>query len=446
MRKRKAAITWLSIIVAAVIILFIFAVVPMNFGGGVKWNAFLNSIKLGIDLEGGVTALYGVADDEENRADLTSRVESTAKRLEALLFGQGYMEAKVTTEGGERIRIEVPSVENDAELFKILGEPADLRFQINGITRVWGKDVTDAFVVNQQGAYAVQLALNAKGSADFFDATSENVGGSMDIVINGRTISSPNIESAIAGGRPVITGSFTFEQADTLAKQILSGAMPIKLTLLSSGVISAELGDRALSLSLLAAGIGILLIMAYLVFYYRGMGLLTCITLIAYVGLLLSLLAILPWVQLSLPGIAGIILSIGMAFDANIIIFERIMDEYRIGKSINAAIAAGLKKTVWTILDANITSVITAIILIILGRGAIMGFGITFLVGLIISLVLSLGMLRGLFKLVLRINKTSAKFYGLRRSGDIDELPDIIDSPKAKRERKKLGEVANEIG
>jgi preprotein translocase subunit SecD len=419
---------------------FILAVVPFPVSGDRTFTGFMGAIKRGIDISGGVYAVYGVSDDETNRDNLDARLDGTASTLRGMLFDAGFMEATVVTTGNQRIRIEVPDIESPEELLRIIGDPATLEFRIAGVARVRGEDVTDAFVINNQGRPAIQIILNSRGAQAFFEATRDNVNSRMDIVViqggQERVISSPNIEAAISGGRPVITGTFTLAQADELAKQILSGALGVRLMQLEFGQISPTLGARALMLCLIAGGIGLLLVMLYMCLYYKGLGLIACLSLFLYAGALLFLLAIMPWVQLSLPGIAGIILSFGIATDANIIIFERIRDEYRVGKSINASVAAGFKKSLWTVLDAEFTTLIAALILIILGQGAVAGFGITLFIGVLVSMFCSLVFTRSVLKLALRVNKTNNKFYGLNRPQEIEELPDAPVAPKTAKVKK----------
>lgn len=426
MSKRKTIVKSV-LIFAGIIILLVLSFVPFRVPGTFyDFQSFAGSIKLGIDLKGGVYAVYDVADDETNLGNLDARLDGTVSRLLSMINGAGYMEATVSREGSTRIRIEVPDIADPTQLFGLIGEPADLQFKISGETLVWGANVTDAYAITYQGGYAIQLKLDAKGTEDFSNATSNNIGKAMDIVINDETVSSPNIEVAISNGTPVITGSYTYEQADDMAKKILSGALGVKLSLKERNIVSATLGVDALSTSLIAGGIGILLVMIYLFIFYKGLGVVADICLMLFTGLLMWLLAAFPFVQLTLPGIAGIILSIGMAVDANVIIFERIKDEYIMGKSPRAARASGYKKALWTVLDANITTAFAAIVLIILGKGSVRGFGITLLFGIILSVLIALTVSKLLTKYAIYLFGDKPRMLGLKRDTDVIEMPDEV--------------------
>lgn len=223
--------------------------------------------------------------------------------------------------------------------------------------------------------------------------------------------------------------------AKELATKIMSGTFDVELTLLSSDVISPTLGEQALKLGIIAGAIGLLLVVAFLIWRYRLFGVVAAVALGIYAVLMLFFLAVFPWVQLTLPGIAGIILSLGMAVDGNVIIYERIRDEYAAGKSILAAVNAGFKKAMVAIFDSNITTVIAAIVLIIFGTGSISGFGVTLLIGILLSMFTSLLVTRGLCKYFTAINSTNAKAYGLKRGRDyVETEPEVEEIPSEKGE------------
>lgn len=435
--KRRAIVKLVLVSVAVAIALFL-ALVPFDIPfTNYKYTSFAGGIKLGIDLKGGVYAVYDIADDEEDRTNLDSRLDGTVSRLYSVITGKGYMEATVSREGDTRIRVEVPDLKNPEELFEVIGEPAVLEFRIDGETVLTGDTIENAYAsYSNESGYVVQLIFNAKGTKQFGDITTEHVNKVMDIVVNDEVISSATISQAITNGKPVITSpDFTYETADKLANQIVSGAFDVKLQLIESSVVSPTLGANALTTSLIAGGIGLLGIIIFLCVLYKVMGAMSSISLLLFTALYLFFLWALPWVQLTLPGIAGIILSIGMAVDANIIIFERVKDEYRQGKSINASIAAGFKRALAAIIDSNVTTIIAAIVLIALGTGSVRGFGLTWLIGVVVSMFCSLVVTRGLLKTSLRINKTDARFYNLKRDDDVTELPDDNDNSKGGRPR-----------
>jgi preprotein translocase subunit SecD len=442
-KHKRRAIIKLSLFSFILAIALILSLVPFDVPWtNYKFKSFAGGIKLGIDLKGGVYAVYDIADDEPDRTNLDSRLDGTVTRLHNMITDKGYMEATVTREGETRIRVEVPDIENPKKLFEVIGEPATLEFRLNGETVLTGDTVKEAYAAyTDQDGYVVQLVFDSVGAQKFSEITSNNIGQALDIVVNDNVISSPTIQAAITNGRPVITGSFTYESADTLAKQIVAGAFDVKLQLIESSVVSPTLGANALTTSLIAGAIGIVGILAFLCVLYRTMGAMASLSLLSFMALYLFFLWALPWVQLTLPGIAGIILSLGMAVDANIIIFERIKDEYKLGKSINASVIAGFKRSLNAIIDSNVTTIIAAIVLIFIGSGSVRGFGITWLIGVIISMFCSLVITRVLLKNMLKIEKTNPAVYNLKREADVVEIPDEDDDKKARKasDKEELG-------
>lgn len=433
-KHKKRAIIKLVLVSVVVAIALFLALVPFDVPfTNYQYTSFAGGIKLGIDLKGGIYAVYDIADDEPDRTNLDSRLDGTVMRLHKMITDKGYMEATVSREGDTRIRVEVPDLKNPKDLFELIGEPAKLEFRIDNETVLTGDTVKDAYAIIYENSYAVQLIFDSVGAKRFGEITANNTGKDMDIVVNNKTISTAKIQVAISDGRPVITGSFTYEEADKLAKQIVAGALDVKLALVESSVVSPTLGANALTTSLIAGAIGLLGIIVFLCVLYRAMGAMSSISLLLFVALYMFFLFALPWVQLTLPGIAGIILSLGMAVDANIIIFERIKDEYKLGKSINASVVAGFRRSLSAIIDANVTTIIAAIILIAIGSGSVRGFGITWLIGVIISMFCSLVVTRGLLKNMLKINKINPALYNLKREDDVVEIPDDEDDKKGSR-------------
>lgn len=383
------------------------------------YNGFANSIKLGLDLKGGVLAVYQAEDDGEPNFD--SRLNATVSRLQSILTSEGYSEAVVSIQQGRNIRVEVPDVDDPEAIFELIGEPATLEFRAteDGEAVLTGEHITDVYASYQQGSegfeYGVVVNFNAEGSQLFYNLTSENVGGTIYIYSNDQIISAPTVNSAIAGGSTFISGSSTYEDAEAFALQIMSGTFSVDLTLVENSVISATLGVDALRLGLIAGIIGIILMFIYMAWRYRVMGWIANFALCFYIILFMFFLQAIPIVQLTLEGIAGIILSIGMAIDANIIIFERIKEEYAYGKRIEPSINAGFKRALPAILDSNITTILAAVILLIFGTGSIQGFAMTLLIGIVLSMFSSIVITRGLLKMYYPINSTNAKKYSLKR-------------------------------
>lgn len=430
--KKKSTIVKLVLIGVAMLIGAIFAFVPMRFGLEV-YHPFLSaeSISLGLDLQGGVYAVYQASNTDTDNFD--GKMEGTRSALENLLAQQGYTEATVVREGAERIRVEVPDVDDPSSILQIIGEPTSIRFVLDSTneTVITGEHVIEATAYyDQQSGYVVGLRLNSEGRRRFGDATSGNIGQTMSIYLGSSTtpISSPQINSAITNGQAIITGFATYAEAEERANQIMSGTFDVALELKETQTISPTLGDNAMKYGLIAGVVGFVLVIAFLCVIYRLLGVAASLALVIYLIIYLFFLAVLPWVQLTLPGIAGILLSIGMAVDANIIIFERIKDEYRGGKSIMAAYHAGFKKALFSILDSNVTTVIACVLLMLLGTGSISGFALTLLVGVLLSLFTSLVVSRALVHYFINLNSYNAKLYNLKRGKQYSELEaDVTD-------------------
>ncbi len=430
--KKKSSIIKLSIIGVALIIGLLLSFVSFRIPGtNTDFTSFAGAVKLGLDLEGGIYAVYEM-DETESRDNLSSRMEGTRTRLENMLVEKGYTEATVVLEGETRLRVEVPDVDDPSSIFELIGKPAELKFVLDetGQEVISGKNIekAQAMYSNENGGYVVSLELDAEGTEKFAEATANNSGKTMSIIstVDGEeiVISSPTINEAITNGEAIITGNFTQETAQNLADQITSGQFDVKLSLLESNTVSPTLGDKALFYGIIAGLVGLALVMIFMCIIYRGMGGVASVALLVYMVFMLFFLAVLPWVQLTLPGIAGILLSLGMAVDGNVIIFERIKEEYRGGKSILASKHAGFKKATIAIIDSNVTTIIAAIVLLIFGTGSIQGFALTLLVGILLSMFTSLLVSNKLLKYVMAINSTNPKFYNLKRDEGVVEIAD----------------------
>ena len=445
--KKKSSIIKLTLIGVALAIGIVLSVcsfrIPFSF---YNYNSFASSIKLGLDLKGGIYAVYDAESAGVDNFD--SKLEGTQKRLQDLLVSKGYSEAVVTIEGKSRLRVEVPDVDNPSAIFELIGKPAELEFVLDDKPNeavITGDDVKNAEggYDSQAGSAVVALELTSEGGKKFGKATSENIGKTMSIYIvtdgvrEEKPISTATIQDAITNGRAQITmGGQDTQAAKDLASQIMSGTFDVKLSLKESSTVSPTLGEKALFLGIIAGAVGLFLVMLFLILRYRMFGVIASIALLIYTVLMLFFLAVFPWVQLTLPGIAGIILSLGMAVDGNIVIYERIRDEYRDGKSILASMHAGFKHATVAIFDSNITTIIAAIVLIIFGSGSVSGFGVTLLIGIILSLFTSLLVTRGLCKWFTTLNSTNAKLYGLkRRDGfvetDENDVEEITENDEA---------------
>ncbi len=434
MTKKKGIIV--SVVILILLVLgIVFSVVSLDKGqlGNVDYIAYPKVIKLGLDLKGGVYAVY-LAERPETMTEeeFKRRIDGTVQNFEDLLLGKGYTEAKVnknavTGQTGE-IRVEVPNVDNPKKIFDLIGKPATILFKktenndfdVNSSDVVLsGEDIKSTGVgLDENMNYDITLNLTAEGAKKFDEATAQLVSSQapIHIYIDGKLLISPRVQARISNGSARITGNYTYEEANNLAIRIQSGALPLKLNLVESDTISPTLGSGALRNGLISGGIGLLLIFVLLIALYGISGLAASLALIYYTITYLFFLAIFPWSQLTLPGIAGILLSIGMAVDANIIIFERIKEEYRMSeglKSISTCVRNGFRRSASAIIDGNVTTIIGAIVLAIFGVASIKGFAVTLLIGIVISLFSSLVVTRLLLSAFISFKSPNPKFYGL---------------------------------
>ena len=419
----------------------VFAVVDFPIGNTVyDYHGYAKTIKLGLDMSGGVSAVFNVIDD--GHPDLDVRIDGTVASLQELLVSKGYTEATVTkgtnSNGMNTIRVEVPDVDDPETVLSLIGRPATLEFKLEESEAaeaviIGSEHLETAYVTtDDNSAYAVGLKFNDEGTKVFSDMTSANVGKSTYIYINGELYTTVNINSAITNGSAIITSQagYSFEEAKDFATRLQSGTFGVKLQQSEVRSISPTLGANAVRNALIAGVIGIALIFVFLAVVYRGMGLAADVALCVYIVLLLWFSALLPWVQLTLPGIAGLLLSIGMAVDGNVIIFERIREEYRgTSKPIKSAVKAGFKRSIAAIIDGNVTTLIGAIVLWAVGSAAIQGFAVTLFIGIILSMFTSLLITRlvlnSFLPLTAKLDKKrkglNEKLYGLKRSASVEE-------------------------
>lgn len=381
--------------------------------GALEIKPLVEGISQGLDLRGGVSAVYEAQD--EGQSDFASLLSGTMAVLRNRLTNQGFTEATVTQQGTNRIRIEIPDVDDPNEILNIIGQPAHLEFKTaDGETIMDGSAVVSAEMGYLDGQPVVQFTLNDEGAAAFATATAENVGSTISIELDGEVISAPKVNQAITGGQGYIEGNFTAESAQQLAMLIQSGALPLDIEQIEVRTISATLGEDALSTSMTAAVIGVLLVIVFMLVIYRLPGVMASLVLLIYILIDLFLLAVIPGVQLTLPGIAGIVLSIGMAVDANVIIFERMKEEMRAGKTVRASVESGFKRAFSAILDSNITTIIAGLVLMIFGAGTIKGFAITLTIGVVCSMFTAVVVTRFLLRQMVGLNFTNHRLYGVR--------------------------------
>lgn len=375
-----------------------------------------NSIKQGLDLQGGThivleavdTPEAPVTDDSLNRA-----VSIVERRINEM----GLTEPIVQKEGARRIIAELPGEKNPEKAIETIGKTAVLEFKDeSGTTRMTGNDLKTAKEQIDQGKKnVVAIEFTDEGAKKFADLTASNVGRKIGIYLDGAPLTEPVVNEPITGGKAVITGSKTLEDAKNLAILLRSGALPVKLQVMEVRTIGPSLGQDSKVKSEKAFAIGIVLIMIFLIIIYRMSGVVANIALLVYVLILLSILKYLD-ATLTLPGIAGVILSMGFAVDANILIFERFKEEVLIGKSLRTSMEAGFKRAFNTILDANVSVMIAAIVLIVMGSGTVKGFAVNLALGIIVSMFTAIIVSRSLLTWFINTGLiTNPWFYGLNR-------------------------------
>lgn len=442
----------------AIIILLVFVLLLGGFGYtaavglGADGSGSAASINLGLDLEGGVSITYqAVGEEEPSKEDMDDTIYKLQKRVE------GYStEAVVYQEGTDRINIEIPGVSDANAILEDLGKPGSLYFiaqydaegnlnyqpvgiredgsyeysmnktieelEADGSIKLVGTDVKNAQARGyknqmQNNQFVVELTMTEEGTAKFAEATTKAYqnGESIAIYYDGSIISAPNVNSAITDGQAQITGSFTYEYAQQLASTIRIGGLKLELEELHSKIVGAQLGEEAISTSIKAAAVGFGIIVIFMIAVYYLSGVAASLALGLYIELMIILLDGFD-ITLTLPGIAGIILSIGMAVDANVIIFARIREEIAKGKTVKSAIDIGYKKATSAILDGNVTTLIAALVLGVLGSGTIKGFAATLALGIVLSMFTAMIVTRLLMKAFYAIGLQSAKLYGTAKT------------------------------
>ena len=304
-------------------------------------------------------------------------MNAAVSMLQERVAYKGWYDAEVSKENTNRIRVEIPGVEDAAATANEIGTAAHLTFKDeNGNVLVDGENVKNAGKAFQNNQVVVTLDFDSEGTKKFADATQANLNKRISIYMDDMLLSSPTVNSAITDGKAIISGDFDNESAETLAAQIRAGSLPFSLNIVDYNEVGARLGAEALQTSVFGGAIGILLVFLFMLIVYRVCGLAADLALAIYIGLIMVIMSLFG-VTLTLPGVAGIVLSVGMAVDANVIIFERIKEEINLGKSIKTSIKNGFSKALSAILDGNITTLITCAVLLWLGTGPIKGFAQT---------------------------------------------------------------------
>lgn len=369
------------------------------------------SIKQGLDLQGGTHIVLEAEDAGENKVT-DDAVERARQILERRINEMGLAEPLIQREGKKRIIIELPGVKDPDQAIKTIGKTAVMEFKDeNGTVHLTGNDLKDAKEqIGQNKQFMVAIEFTDEGAKKFADLTTMNVGRHIGIYLDGEQLTNPVVNEPITGGKAVITGSRTLDEAKNLAILLRSGALPVKVNVLEVRTVGPTLGQDSKDKSVTAFAVGIGLIVAFMLVLYRVSGFVATTALLIYVLLLLAVLHFLQ-ATLTLPGFAGIILSMGVAVDANILIFERFKEEVQVGKTLRMSMESGFRRALATIVDANMSVMITAAILFVLGSGPVRGFAITLGLGVAISMVTAVFVSRYLLRMLIECNLTNHPFW-----------------------------------
>ena len=390
---------------------------------GVADRGKVEYIKLGLDLKGGLSVTYEIQEDDYSDKDLEDTKYKIEKRVEAYTN-----EYSVYEDGDKKITAEIPGVTNADEILEALNIEGKLEFLDPDNYTKWSqgqeyeaaltgddiKNATAGIDSDNCNDNVVQLAFTDEGAQKFADVTAANVGKIVYIIYDNKVVSAPTVQSAITGGSAEINKIGSYEEAEQLATTIRIGALPLTLKQVRSNIVGATLGSDAISTSLKAGAIGIALVFLIMIIVFRIPGLVASFALAFYTILDLLVLNLFN-VTLTLPGIAGVILSVGMAVDANVIIFTRIKEELADGKSVKQAVKGGFHNALSAIIDGNVTTLIAALVLGIFGTGTIKGFAITLAIGVVLSVFTALAVSQSLLTALVNLGVTDAKYFGVAR-------------------------------
>lgn len=366
-----------------------------------------NTVKQGLDLQGGTHVVLQAVDTPQYKVN-DDALERASKIIEKRVNGLGLTEPVVQRQGKDRIIVELPGVKDPEKAIAMLGKTAMLEFKDQqGKVVMTGTDLKDAKASMGNGNRAVvNLEFTSEGGDKFGQLTARNVGKQIAITLDGEVLTAPVVQEAITGGRAQITGSRNIEEAQNLAVLLRSGSLPVKLEILENRTVGPTLGMDSKMKSQKAFAIGVIGIFVFMLLFYRLSGLVADIALLLYVMMLLLVMRYLN-ATLTLPGIAGIILSIGMAVDANVLIFERFKEEVRLGRTLRRAMDSGFSRALVTILDSNITTLIACAVLFYLGTGPVKGFAVTLAIGVLLSMLSAVTITKFLLKFLINANFTT---------------------------------------
>ncbi len=416
-------------IILVIAALFYVGLFGLDFTDDIRFPGIMDEdgITQGLDLKGGTVIVYKAQADEVTDDEMDTVVSMLRTRLDY----QGYTEATITRQGSDKVRVELPDVQDAQQAVETLGATAQLKFvDMEGNEIMTGADVKNAsaeFGQTEEGvsknSYYISLELTNEGRTKFAEGTGRVAGlaasnqNYIAIMMDEQPISTPRVAQKIDSDKCVITGEFTAEEAKSLASNIKSGQLPFSLEQVEVRTVSATLGDEALSRTVNAGIIGMILVLLFMLVIYRLQGLMADLALIFYLAVVMIIISVCH-INLTLPGIAGIILAIGMAVDANVVIFERVKEELKLGKTVRSAVDAGFNRALSAVIDSNVTTIISAVILWVLGTGTIKGFGITLFIGIVVSMFSAIFVTKFLLKQMIGMNVKNTWLYGVSNKKD----------------------------
>ena len=408
MKKGKSirGLAILTLVLILAVLIFLNGLPVSKILGVYDIKPIKNLISYGLDLTGGV---YVVLQADESEGEITEdTIERTIAIIRTRIDSLGLNEPEISQQGSNRISISIPNVENEQQALDMIGRTAELTFvDPNGNVILTGANIETAvydtfYDTYSVGSPAVKITFDADGASIFAKATAEFINQVITIKLDDEIISQPTVSAVITDGEAWITGINDKSEAMNLATLIRAGALPVKFEVVQTSTIGPTLGQNSLQKGLIGGIIGTVLILIFMIVFYKYLGLAADMALGIYIILFMYIMALLR-VTLTLPGIAGIVLSIGMAVDANVIIFERIKDEVSLGKSAYASINSGFSRAFRTVLDANITTIIAGLALFLFGSGTIKGFALTLMIGVIISMFTAILVTKQLIILITNI-------------------------------------------
>ena len=409
---------------------------------------FIKPTTLGLDLVGGSRLVLEAQTSQAIKKITPEIMDSLQYAIENRVNAMGVGETTVQRIGDKRLMIEIPNISDTAKAKEFLGETAELEFKrpagvdetgniIWESTGLTGKDLKKAMVDSAPGTgdWTVSMEFNQEGAKKFAKLTRELTGQQMAIFFNGELKSDPRVNEEITGGHAQITGDFEYEDVKKIVDLLNAGALPVGAEIIEENSVGPTLGADSIQKSKFAGLIGLGLVMLFMVFYYRAPGVISCIALVIYSLITFAIFKTIP-VTLTLAGIAGFILSIGMAVDANILIFERTKEELKMGRSLFSAINSGFERAFTSIFDSNMTTIITCVILYIFGTGVVKGFALTLAIGVLISMFSAITVTKNFMHLIFGTGELKhPALFGL----SADEIQSAYTATETKKEKAKFG-------